>query len=132
MSEPLILTLKNKVANLETDVSNLKSKTLWTNSSPSSSFASKTLNPSGLSSYSKILIIAYRNYSDNQNKRTVTTYLEKGLNGELLYTDYFDGKVRSWSREIAFNTNGIYFGSSVINGELNNKTLVPYKIIGMK
>lgn len=100
---------------------------LWTNSSPSSPFASQTINID-LSSCNTLLIKFYRNYNA-PSEQVINTLVNVGDISAVNYTDYSNG-TRSWNREITSVSNtGITFGSATLNGNTNNSYLVPYKII---
>lgn len=123
MSKPKILEMEEIIKN--------KREIIWENENPANQFASQTIKPENFSKYDEIKISLYRNYGNNKNTSMVSIFIAKGDTSEVVYTDYFSNDSRVWSRTITFSDNGIYFGGAVINGELNNSALVPYKIEGV-
>ena len=93
---------------------------LWTNPSPTSEFASQTIELN-LSEYKRIVVV-----SDQYEGRVVcyekdTTY--------MLWGYYSDGCV---GRTVHFNDSGVSIGSFSSGMAVNNSKLIPQKIIGYK
>lgn len=102
---------------------------IWTNPSPTSSFASQTITLNE-SDFDYLIIFAYRNISNENNSDTIFLLLEKNKRGYINHGDYFDGGPRNWNRQVTCNNNQIIFGNATLNESTNNALLVPYKILG--
>lgn len=102
--------------------------TVWENPNIAQFFSSQTINID-FSTYKKIKIFSYR-YKEVDERQIITEF-DVGTVGEIIYSDY-DGKVRSWNRQVTINSNSISFGNCKINGENINGGLVPSKIVAYK
>ena len=101
---------------------------LWTNASPSSSFASQTVSVN-LSSYSLVLIEFRMVASEDVRVSSVT---EKGTSGRA-FTMHNDRKTRTY----AVTTSGIAFNDGYSGGlnatcSVDNSAMTPYRIYGIK
>lgn len=101
---------------------------LWENTDLSS-FISQDIP---IDEYDYYIIFAYRNPS--QDKRTISTIVEKEHAAEIQYHDYYNSNVRSFTRLVSIPQDmaKISFGNCTINGTTNNAILIPYKIVGCK
>lgn len=103
-------------------------KVLWTNESPSSSFAGQAVPFS--STDIDVVDIYYTRFQGSKLFCVRVPY-KNNNQSEIVYSDYDNG-VRSWNRNITMTTTGITFGDCKINGTTTNTGLIPYKIIGYK
>lgn len=102
---------------------------LWTNPSPNLQFNPQEIALNNLN-FNYLIIFFYRNYASQTDTRTISVVVEKGKKLETIYSDYFESKVRVWTRQVEFNNNKVVFSDATINGDTNNLLLVPYKILG--
>ena len=106
---------------------------LWENNNVTSEFPAQTITLKS-SDYDYVIIYAYRNYLNEGggDKRTITCLIEKNSGGEITFSDYL-GQVRAWNRRCMIsNDTKVAFYDSCINENVNNITLIPYKILGCK
>ena len=127
-----ILDVSNDVQEIQNDVQEKTSqKELWTNPSPTSAFASKTITLNE-SDFDYLIIFLYRNTSISIDTETMSTLVEKNKRTYAIFADYIESSPRIWNRLITVNNNKVTFAEATINGSTNNNTLVPYKILGCK
>lgn len=105
---------------------------LWTNDSPTSSFASQTISID-LSDYNTVDIYAVRfNTTGGRQLLHYKILIDvPNKNTQMFYCDYENG-VRTWNRNVDWTTSSITFGNATINGSSSNGALIPYKIVGYK
>jgi len=119
-------------------------KLLWTNSSPTSAFASQTISLN-LSAYDSIKLIWKRAYNQGYY---YTDYFQKGLTCQIARsmpnasnsTSTENGTVWVANRLVTVNKSGVTFGvgrymytdRTSSNNIYSNAHVIPYKIYGIK
>ena len=121
--------IKTAVNDNYSKITDLAGTELWTNSSPTSSFASQTIGIT-LTDY-KYIEIYYSRFTGTKILCNKIPFSNSSIQTELNYSDYDNG-ARSWNRNATIDTTGIQFGNCSINGTTTNTGLIPYKIIGYK
>lgn len=108
-----------------------KIQKIWENSNVNSAFNAQSISLN-LNEY-EYLIIKTRRYP-NIDTRMVYTILFINETTEITYCDYESGfgKNRSWNRLIACDNERVAIQNATISGEVDNNSLVPYQIWGMK
>lgn len=100
---------------------------LWTNASPTSSFAAQTISLD-LSSYSAVVVVCTYNTS---TQRDVSNFCQVGRNG-FVSLIWGDDNVCA-SRQIYTSTSGVGFSSGYARGSTSNDGyMVPVYIYGIK
>lgn len=111
-------------------------KSLWTNASPSSSFAAQTLTVTNLNSYDGVMIVFNRHstvimfngttVTDNSGYISVDTSLNRYINGRQT-------KVTPSSNKIEIGDNiETTLKSNIVSNAIKNANCIPLKIYGIK
>lgn len=118
----------------------LKETTLWTNSSPASSFASSSQTLSDITPY-KLIKVTYRVSTSNSNEYYGLYTPDQLLNaiyappgsGQVLTLGFYIGSARYIRYLRAKSATSILFSNGIIiGGSENNNYLIPIKISGLK
>lgn len=131
--EPIQDTLDKDISGLKTDINNKITMTLlWTNGSPSSTFASQTISLD-LSSYTHIGVIFKQ--SNSVNYYLPLAIYQKGLSGT--FTAHSNGTLTRRSVTSINNTGvtfngGLYYDENMDAEQDSNGSVIPYKIYGIK
>ena len=103
-----------------------KLELLWTNASPSSTFAAQTVSLD-LSGYDAVLLTA--GYNADYNTVLAPVFLTFGEKGQFMLIGT-NGKVGS--RDVTATATGIQFAGGYYNASTDNRFAVPLKIYGIK
>lgn len=106
---------------------NLSPVLLWTNPSPTSEFAAKTVSVD-LTNYEGVIVEYEESTSISEIISRVYCKRNENIRFGCGYT--FDSSARS--RNLSINDNGVTFSDAYIQTEKNNTYLVPVKIYGVK
>ena len=101
---------------------------LWTNASPTSEFASQTIELD-LSEYKLFLFIIY---TDTDNNLISMDILLKGFNIRSTISHYSTKDPIIYARSINITDNNITIGDASVNTGINNIGYIPYQIYGVK
>ena len=101
---------------------------LWTNASPTSEFASQTIELD-LSEYKLFLFIIY---IDTGNSLIYMDILLKGFNIRSTISHYSTKDPIIYARSINITDNNITIGDASVNAGINNIGYIPYQIYGVK
>lgn len=110
---------------------------LWTNSSPTSTFAAQTISLS-LSSYIGVGILFRSEDTDQHLREYYYEVRDKNRDNAASYSSpsKTDGNINSYDRTVSMSNTTVVFGNGTISynsgNVYNNKILIPYKIYGIK
>ena len=101
---------------------------LWTNPSPTSSFAAQTV-PIDLSGYDAIGIIPLFSTSV-QYPAFMQIYINTP--STVVLNTYASDSNRQGGRTVTISSNGLQFSAGNYNGSATNSNIIPYKVYGIK
>lgn len=125
-----INSINTSITSINGELNNLKETVLWTNPNPTASFGSQNVSVN-LNDY-KYVEIYYTRYEGVTEFCDKVNYNNAEVFSQLFYCDYDNGSVRAWDRNVRLDSNGVYFNTATINGSVDNKALIPFKICGYK
>ena len=134
--------IKSVVNNNATELSNLQPVLLWTNSSPTSSFAAQTItldtSMANFDCYEIICKNSVGTSGDDDNRTMSSGLLLKGNGTRLSFSYAGSGGVNTRSRAVSYSTDTTlsfataYSAAGTTAWVQNNSLLVPLYVIGYK
>lgn len=121
-------TIVNAINEVNGNVSNLQPVTLWTNPDTSQNFDPADINIAN-DTYAYFEIECLYGPGDN---RIFTSKIYPNQACVVNYVYFYNGQIFSRDRAFTHTTGKISVDAGIVNGNVGNAILIPYKIIGYK